>query len=710
MNKPSNKLIKKILNLKEDYTLNLEEGKEDSDLEVIAESIKEEEKENILKSIIDNVFPKVIKGLEKIPLRIYFGHSIPNRPKIHEMSDEDALITLKKFCIDTYGNDFLEKEEFKKNLKISIHKKLIEKFEECIKSVKKDDKSIYDIEKVDNTIYLKKVGQSQVDIKILEDDTKVSSKYLANTSIKDLVEKAIDDNFKRIIKEIEQIKIPEEKPKEDPKEAKKPENPKGEKILKDIANELGLDMKSSTKDASSKDTSSFQNLSSAFETVLQSQNALDITNKAMKLVDSAVECFGVGTLPKTTADTIKNTAKHQEESLQESEETAQKDALKDSGTTVPEVSEISSEEQKIKNFLTQSPKDFKAIRELLTNQAPNRNLANTLIVLRLLVSEPNLFGELGKYLDHCKELKTDMQNTYVAYMTNLFKEYFQSAFYNAEGELKFNANDEKEAEKAIESFASLITGTVDKFPMGPEFHNFISANGIGRGQNGTGATNSLSLAISGLLDAAAILKNKRLSVDNNKELIKWRRKDCRAAHAAFDTQLKAELAKCFENVLKAQFDITSKDGKTTESVPIKDYMFDVEIPRRFKKVLNQQNEEFDKFIRSYYDDSIVDENKGVLKNYFDNVAKDKETASLKYKEKDAEVSTEEVEKDEKASMKAFIEKNDFSEEEKASLQDELEKEDPEEKKSETSPENQNPEASGDTKSEEEGEKKKEGNE
>lgn len=633
-----NKLIKRVLNLKEDYKLDLNEGEEDSELEVISEGITKEAWEEICKKAEKPIYLNTITSLKERETIKYLN-------RLPGLSKKDLdLLSLKKFCEEKYGKDFIENETLKKDLIEIIMELFVKNFAEqwsknksTVPSTTRDHDRIIvkQVNKQDN------VGGGQES----KDLTEVYEGLYKSTHLNELL--------KRIMKDLENVQ--EDQP-EKQEVTKKGRPSKEETTLKDIAKKLGISLDSSTPNIDQKDTSEFQKLSSAFETELQKQNALNITNKAIKLIDSAVDCFGVGSLPKNAVGVIQDAAKNQlGESLKESDATDNNS----SGTAVPEVAEISSEEQKIKNFLKE--KNYGAVKAELQSGTNANNLATALLILRLLILSPELFGEMGNILKECKELKADMQNTYIAYMTNLFKEYFHSAFYNPDNPnaLKFNANDEAQAAKAIEDFADLINNTKNDFSLGPEFQNFISANGVGKGLHGTGATSALALAISGLLDTAVILKNKRLSVSNKEDLIRWRKKDCNAAHKAFDEQLKAKLKTCFDDMLKATFEVEGKNGKPTEAL-IKDYMFDVEIPRRFKKVLNQENESFEEFIKAYYDESIVGEKKGILKDYFEQVAEDKEKASMVYKEKDATQATHDVEEDEKVSIEKFKKVNDFT--------------------------------------------------
>lgn len=79
-------------------------------------------------------------------------------------------------------------------------------------------------------------------------------------------------------------------------------------------------------------------------------------------------------------------------------------------------------------------------------------------------------------------------------------------------------------------------------------------------------------------------------------------------------------------------------------------MFDVEIPRRFKKALNVKNDQFEEFINEYYSEDVekeIQETSPKLVNYFGKVAKKKQDKSLEYVAHDAQVASEEVDKEDK---------------------------------------------------------------
>ncbi len=690
MKKHNNKLIKKLLNLKEDYTLTLEEGKDEEELQVLSEQINFDEYSKLLAIYDSEIYPATIKAfssLEEVVILNGISKNISGSDKPKGKDLKELINYLEKVYKEN-------PKDFKKALESFLYTKFAELFETQYK--------LYDKNNPGKLINKKKNGNGNAPehhVVLQKSQTKEGGVY-EEPDITDIYfKKFLPDFSKKITEQIKAQFEKKEPKKEEPKKDKEEVSEK-EQELKNIAEKLGLSIEEPSTTPDKKDTSDFQKKASAFESLLQKQNPLDITNGAIKLLDAASECFNVEGAPKSIENSIKPIVKNLDEMLEPSEgellneanpedQSAKSDGIVNKGgMEIKAESEASGE---ILKFAREGK--YIEIINKLESKTELHALAYALTLLRMLVTHPDAFGSVGKVISKNNDLHADMTSVYVHYMAVLFKEYFHPIFYNPDGQLSFNMHDAKAAETALISFQKLIQASADNFPIGAEFLSFISGNGMARSDKGSTGTaaQDLSLAITGLMDAATNLERKNLDITSKKELLNWRKKDCKAAHEAFDSQLKEKLAKCFEEMLKATF--TVKKGDKEIEVPISNYMFDVEIPRRFKKCLNAGNQEFEDFIKAYYDESIIKDTKSkILKKYFDAVAGTKEDASIAYKEKDANQAAEDVENDEKDSLKDFMLKNGFSPEDVKNSENETEDE-PEEKSQggEEGSENEKPE-------------------
>ncbi len=690
----NNKLIKRLLNLNEDYKLDLNEGKDDEELCVLHEMEKKD-----LKTELDGWKLKDVDLIQKL--------------------EDSAIEEMQKECKDTIKEYSKKGKQFEKDtwgkvckeIRTQHANKILASFKEQIR--KGLIKSI--IEKDDS------IGATSEEIRELATDEvnkyfKEHEKEVNKAIAKKISYSKIMDHFKKVINTDFIKKLWDESTSNQDQTSSNQTSPKRSKAEKEIIEKLSGALKYATNEnlkypeESEGDLSVAKTFTKDFSSIKQNTESYNKKVNAYqkdpvlffqsfkKVLDDWVQYFEISKESEEAEEvskSLEDSAKEitnlgpeeqdrklqelQSENLTESEDLS-KDPEADKGNTEEGNTEDGGATPPDLNATKEIVDDAKILNDIKKEPAiygANLNkLSDLLNVLRLLTISDN-FPYIGEYFQSCEGLRKDAKDLFTYYLILILNAHFETVFKSnsaSDGGTSMTGDikDPKVAKKLLKEFCLLVNNT-SKNPYSKLLQSLISANDIlGKAD---GDMMLIRHCLTATFESIVFMANDDISVKNQEDLIQWRKKDCVTAHKAFDEVLKKELEECFKNVLEKEFTIM-KDGQEIKQ-PIKNYMFDVQIPRRFKKVLNSQNDQFENFIKQYYSEKVIEgkkENSKVLADYFEKVAGDKQDQSIDYMKREASDAEEAVEKDIIESAENFVTKTDIEGDAAEKLKKELVKE------------------------------------
>ena len=653
MNKQPNKLIKKILNLKEDYTLNLEEGREDEDLTVLRESITEKEYNNITEAVQKHLISEMSKELQEVSIqdrlhkfvKNYFNRQ-PGQHSLHEGKEFQELAKLYEGNFENFKEDFIEgylKREYNKVFAESYKKAHAKEGTLFVAPIQKD------------------YAKEGIQILVGNEPRKLSEEFWGPfLGVVGGYYKNVLNEAKKVFEEADSSSEPQEPVEQN---SDNPDDGDTEnQIIQNISPvlsvvNLGTYQSSNLIPAFDIDEAKINDLCEQHIRLVEHEanKPEEIYKSFHVLLDKLVEAFKIedneniqkflATYVNNITDADENNDTLNEAVLREDDEDNNVEGT-EGGTSAP-LDAKEEANKKIQELITN--KQFAEVQNLLTQT--NNYLPTALAILRLLVVHSDIFGTVGDYFAADDALRKDVKDLYAYYLLVILNEHFHAIFQAYDDDKRnvlanVGALDAETAKSFLKKFRALVNNTKENAYSGA-LQAFIGANDLT--EKAAGYLMHIRSALTSTLKAVHDLVVADMKLNSEEELIRWRRKDCKAAHDAFDEQLKASLADCFKKVLEGTFEINTKNGETVK-VPIRNYMFDVEIPRRFKKALNVKNAQFEEFINEYYSEDVekeIQETSPKLVNYFGKVAKKKQDKSLEYVEHDAQVASEEVDKEDK---------------------------------------------------------------
>ena len=631
----SNRLIKKLLNLKEDYVLDLNEGSDNDELNVLREASMEEFT-SFIEEVKESYEEELSKTTSIVSLIVHYLIEL-GKLKEGENPTEDQLA---RKIEQIYGGD---NAAYKADMN-KIHTRHIKKA--LIDKIKKEHSSDpnFKIEK-DGTVYaiIDKGGkQGRINLtKMLMEDLTPNDFEAWEGSIQDRlpepVQLAIEGKSEEDEKEGNE-KSKEEKPN-DGSTVVKDEYKEYENILsdlpvhkEDIPSEFKHrihydDSKAATMVEKIKNDSNHINANGGWaedkeegsKRILESlRDVIQLASACFSLDDTMVQEFGEGgeEVQNESVNTVKGNHLTEAPKVRERKGTEEDAEAKEDAASPITINQIDVETYSIDN-----PGDLISI--LQGAGGARKQCLECLKVLRSLLMSQDDTGKFGESFRNSR-IKDDVILTYACIVIGFLSSKTNPVFKLDSQEITRQSNE-------------IALGNLRKYQewlqKSPELNYFIRQGGLV--QNMVTAVPSLKTfaqylaSLSDVINSLTVKEGKGVTVQN---AVTWQKIDMANAKKAFDALLKDKLSTCFDEVLKGEF-----ETKSGEKAPIVNYMFDVEIPRRVKKAMNKEFASFDEFIQKYYDPSIKDSQlskNDILKNYFDQKAENKFKASQEHKTED----------------------------------------------------------------------------
>lgn len=654
----NNRLIKKLLNLKEDYVLDLNEGSDNDELNVLREASTEE-----FEKLFDAVKQQIAQDKESVPTQVRFLRALGKLPKGANISDDQLRDKLDQL----YGGDKVKwEEDQQKAIQILAKIGLIDE----IKKNHSGDPN-FKIDDKNDTVYVvvdkgNKQGKINLTKMLFEniDDWKSAFEEDLYKSLPGPIQLAIEG------KSEEEEKEGDEKSKEDPNDNStivKDEYKEYEDILsdlpvhkEDIPSEFKHrirydDSKAATMVEKIKNDSNHINANGGWaedkeessKRILESlRNVIQLASACFSLDDTMVQELGEGgeEVQNESVNTIKENHLTEAPKVRE-----RKGTEEDAETKEDAASPITINQVDVETYSIDNPGDL--INTLQGAGGARKQCLECLKVLRSLLMSQDDTGSFGESFRNSR-IKDDVILTYACIVIGFLSAKTNPVFKLDSQEVTMQSNEI--ALGNLKKYQEWLQKYQEWLQKSPELNYFIRQGGLV--QNMSTAVPSLKTFAQYLADISDVINSltakegKGVMVQN---AVTWQKIDMANAKKAFDALLKDKLSTCFDEVLKGEF-----ETKSGEKAPIVNYMFDVEIPRRVKKAMNKEFASFDEFIQKYYDPSIKDSQlskNDILKDYFDQKAENKFKASQEHKTEDGNKAAKAAKDEDDTNTKDFEE-------------------------------------------------------
>ena len=648
----NNRLIKKLLNLKEDYVLDLTEGSDNDELNVLREASTEE-----FEKLFDAVKQQIAHDKNSVETQVSFLRALGKLPKGATLSKEQLRDKLEQM----YGGDKVKWEEDQQKA-IQILAKIglineIKKNHSGDPNFKIDDKNDIVYVVVDKGSKQGKINLTKMLFENI-DDWKGAFEEDLYKSLPEPMQLAIEGKSEEDEKEGDE-KSKEEDPN-DNSTVVKDEYKEYENILsdlpvhkEDIPSEFKHrirydDSKAATMVDKIKNDSNHINANGGWaedkeegsKRILESlRNVIQLASACFSLDDTMVQELGEGGEEVQNESVNINKENHLTEAPKVRE---RKGTEEDAETKEDAAAPITVNQVDVETYSIDNPGDL--INTLQGAGGARKQCLECLKVLRSLLMSQDDTGSFGESFRNSR-IKDDVILTYACIVIG---------FLSAKTNPVFKLDSQEVTMQSNEIALSNLKKYQEWLQKSPELNYFIRQGGLV--QNMSTAVPSLKTFAQYLADISDVINSltakegKGVMVQN---AVTWQKVDMANAKKAFDALLKDKLSTCFNEVLKGEF-----ETKSGEKAPIVNYMFDVEIPRRVKKAMNKEFASFDEFIQKYYDPSIKDSQlskNDILKDYFDQKAENKFKASQEHKTEDGNKAAAAVKEEDTKNTEDFEE-------------------------------------------------------
>lgn len=653
----NNRLIKKLLNLKEDYVLDLNEGSDNEELNVLREASMEE-----FLSFVNEVNKEFGEEIsKKDPCEVYTNYFIAlgKLPAGSKLSKEQLAAKI----IELYGKGgTFNKSSYDKDIDKAITRCVKQALIDKVKKEHSND-SNYKIEK-DGTVYV-----------VIDKGGKQGKMNLTKMLMEDLDpndieawEDVVQDNLPAVVKAATEGKTEEAASKEDNSSEKKKdtatevedEYEEYKEAFRDMhqvsradigAYEFKNTITFNPKDLPTKIEKDSGYINGGQWVKDKQEGPIKLLKSLRSVLMTAVDCFSLNedVMSELSGD-------EKEEKKEESFRKENNNLLTEAGGSIepPKEAEADGEdgqEETPKGGVQQSEVktiNFADIGQVIddlkaTSTARGGQVSQCLKILRTLIMDEESTGNFGEAFRNSGIFK-DVIKTYaciiVCRLANKYNPIFKAGLNK-----EVTAEDPKLAYNTLKGYSDWVNNS-------PEINYFIREGGLAQSlETAEPALGQLAQYLAAMSNAIVTLQE---ATDNDamvQNAVTWQKTDMANAKKVFDSLLKDKLSTCFDEVLKGEFETSSG-----QKAPIVNYMFDVEIPRRVKQAMNKEFDSFDEFIQKYYDPSIKDSQlskNDILQKYFDQKAEKKYGASKAYKDKDGNAAAEAASKEDTTNTEDF---------------------------------------------------------